>query len=273
MNRRLIVNADDFGASVAVNEAVAAAFERGILRFASLMARGPAAEDAAARARAHPGLGVGVHLVFSREAPGIWGLRLLRDRKLRRGLRPLIESQIERCLALGVRPTHLDAHWNAHVHPLVFPEVAAAARRYGIPRVRWPGGEFPASAAYAARDWRAWAAGSPVRGDSPVPLLRQAPLAFVFAALGACLKWRAPAATRGFGLLHSGLMTEDYVIWLLRRLPKGTTEVYFHPSSDPATAVFGRPAEGHRSFTELQSLLSPRVRQVLAEERIELARP
>src|SRR5919198_2830696 len=60
--RRLIVNADDFGRSRAINEAVARAHREGILTSASLMVNGEAAGEAVDLARQHPRLGVGLHL-------------------------------------------------------------------------------------------------------------------------------------------------------------------------------------------------------------------
>ncbi len=59
--RCLIVTADDFGRSAAINHGVALAHERGIVTSASLMVRWPAAADAAAYARRHPALGTGLH--------------------------------------------------------------------------------------------------------------------------------------------------------------------------------------------------------------------
>ncbi|TXN31659.1 ChbG/HpnK family deacetylase, partial [Methylobacterium sp. WL19] len=52
--KRLIVTADDFGLSLAVNEAVEQAHREGILTAASLMVGAPAAADAVARARRLP---------------------------------------------------------------------------------------------------------------------------------------------------------------------------------------------------------------------------
>jgi len=262
--RALITTADDFGASPQVNEAVLRAFQEGVLRFASLMADGPAAADAAAKARLHPGLGVGVHLVLCPASPAAWGLRLLRDRQARRQVEGLMAAQIERCLALGLVLTHLDSHWNAHVHPAVFPAVLRLARRYGIGRIRWPAGELGPSLAYAA--------GAPGRGLNPASLLSQTALACIYGALGLALKRRAQGISLppAFGMLRSGMMTEDYVVWLLRRLPEGATEIYFHPSADPGAAAGDRPTPTHQNRAELLTLLSPRVRRVLQEERIEL---
>ena len=62
--RRLIVNADDFGRSVSINQAVIRAHQQGILTTASLMVNEPAGEQAVSLARENPGLGVGLHLTF-----------------------------------------------------------------------------------------------------------------------------------------------------------------------------------------------------------------
>ena len=64
VRRRLIVNADDFGRSRAINEAVIRAHREGILTSASLMVNEPAADEAVALARENPGLGVGLHLAL-----------------------------------------------------------------------------------------------------------------------------------------------------------------------------------------------------------------
>src|SRR5579859_696234 len=63
--RRLIVNADDFGQSRSINEAVIQAHREGILTTASLMVNEPAFAEAVALAKANPRLGVGLHLTLS----------------------------------------------------------------------------------------------------------------------------------------------------------------------------------------------------------------
>ena len=59
--RYLIVNADDFGRSPGVNRGIIEAHGSGIVTSASLMVRWPAAAEAAAYAREHPDLVVGLH--------------------------------------------------------------------------------------------------------------------------------------------------------------------------------------------------------------------
>src|SRR5277367_5029828 len=60
--RRLIVNADDFGRSESVNQAVIRAHREGILTTASLMVNEPFADEAVRLALENPRLGVGLHL-------------------------------------------------------------------------------------------------------------------------------------------------------------------------------------------------------------------
>ena len=60
--RTLVVNADDFGLSTGVNQGIICAHEEGIVTSASLMVRQPAAAEAAAYARDHSRLSVGLHL-------------------------------------------------------------------------------------------------------------------------------------------------------------------------------------------------------------------
>src|SRR5215813_259450 len=64
MLKRLIITADDFGASLPINEAVEEGHRHGVLSAASLMVGGPAMADAVERARHLPLLGVGLHLTL-----------------------------------------------------------------------------------------------------------------------------------------------------------------------------------------------------------------
>ncbi len=229
------------------------------MRFASLMVLRPAARRAAELARENPGLGVGLHLELCADAPERAGLRYFFSPRARRAVEGEIRSQIEALLSLGVKPTHVDGHINVHVHPVIFPTLCRLAREYAIPRVRLPSGELSASLAAAPGD----------------PKLPRALLAGVFAAMGAWVRGssRGLQVPRTWGLLRSGLMSEDYVLGLLRRLPPGDTELYFHPHCDPATAVEDSATPNHQSHSELATLLSPRVRAAIQEAGVELVSP
>ena len=116
--RFLIVNADDFGQSRAVNGGIIEAHEKGIVTSASLMVRWPHVDEAVALAREHPGLSVGLHLDL-----GEWTLEggewIPRYEVARlddeRAVADVIAEQLSRFRTLlGRDPTHLD--WHQHVH-------------------------------------------------------------------------------------------------------------------------------------------------------------
>jgi predicted glycoside hydrolase/deacetylase ChbG (UPF0249 family) len=117
--RVLIVNADDFGQSAGINRGVIAAHERGIVTSASLMVRWPAAEAAADFGRAHPDLGVGLHVDL-----GEW---VYRDEEWV-PLYEVVSSDDHGAVAeeaasqlatfrrlVGKDPTHLDSHQHVHM--------------------------------------------------------------------------------------------------------------------------------------------------------------
>jgi len=62
--RRLIINADDFGLTAGVNQAIAEAHSRGIVTSTTLMANGRAFAGAVEIARTLPNLSVGCHVVL-----------------------------------------------------------------------------------------------------------------------------------------------------------------------------------------------------------------
>src|SRR3989339_681669 len=96
MPTQLIVSADDFGASLAVNTAVARAADAGILTSAGLMVTGPAANDAVSIARERPALAVGLHLVLSdKPSPISTALSLYFRRSMRRQVVSEIAAQFE----------------------------------------------------------------------------------------------------------------------------------------------------------------------------------
>jgi predicted glycoside hydrolase/deacetylase ChbG (UPF0249 family) len=256
--KRLIVTADDFGYSSAVNEAVVAAYRGGILRYASLMVDRPGAAEAARLARENPGLGVGLHLELCADNPAVWGARYFFSSRDRARLGPEIARQLDAFQALGLTPTHVDGHLNIHVHPVIFPLLCEMADARGISRVRLPGGEL-----------------APCLGYRKDHLIGRLASAFVFGALRRLLRARSgrlAVPERTFGLLRSGTMTEDYLVWLLERLPEGETEIYLHPTADPASEVTDRPTPTHHTVTELRGLLSPRVRAALERSGIVLTR-
>jgi predicted glycoside hydrolase/deacetylase ChbG (UPF0249 family) len=133
----LVVNADDLGLSRGVNRGIIEAHERGIVTSASLMVRWPAAEEAAAYARSHSRLGVGLHLDFAEWAirDDQW-VRLYQVCDLDNPLavRREVERQVEQFFHLMDRPpTHVDSHQHVHQDVRVRAIVEQIARRLEVP--------------------------------------------------------------------------------------------------------------------------------------------
>jgi len=147
--KSVIVNADDFGLSRGVNRGVFEGHERGIVTSASLMVRWPAASEAAADARDHPDLSVGLHF-----DAGEWVYRdggwvplyevvAVEDR---RASRDEARRQLEAFHHLvGRDPTHVDSHQHVHRREPIrsvlieLAEQLDAPLRHYHPRIRYCG--------------------------------------------------------------------------------------------------------------------------------------
>lgn len=139
VKRILIVNADDFGFTRGVNQGIVEAHTQGILTATTLMAEGPAFEHAVELARANPSLDMGVHLV-------LWPDGHLPQRLpsfLRQAMslstaevEALFARQVDKVMAAGITPSHLDTHKHTHILPHVWKAMIAVAKRFQIGWVR-----------------------------------------------------------------------------------------------------------------------------------------
>ncbi|MEK6710564.1 MAG: ChbG/HpnK family deacetylase [Nitrospinota bacterium] len=133
----LIVNGDDFGLSPGVNAGTIAARERGILTSASLMARGPAAGEAAAYARRNLSLSVGLHLDLGEWVcrEGNWEiLYQVAPAGDARAVRAEARRQLDAFRRLtGMEPTHLDSHQHVHRREPARSIFAEMAQELGVP--------------------------------------------------------------------------------------------------------------------------------------------
>lgn len=128
----LILHGDDLGVAHSVNAASLDALERGAITSASIMMPTPWVTEVAAWAKAHPDADLGLHLTLTSEWQTYrWGSVESRDKvpslleadgtfpsdvppvatrartaEVERELR----AQVERALAIGIHPTHLDSH-------------------------------------------------------------------------------------------------------------------------------------------------------------------
>ena len=266
--RRLIVNADDFGRSHSINQAVIRAHREGILTTASLMVNEPGLEEAVALAKQHPQLGVGLHLTLlcghsalpPEKIPGLInprgefsdnpvsaGFCYFFNRSLREPLRAEIHAQFARFHATGLPLDHVDGHLHLHLHPVIFGILMADAEKLGIQRMRFTRDCLARSRRMAHGRW------------------------FYRVSHAAIYQWlsrraREPLRQRGikhaqitFGLLQDSHVDEDYILKLLPELPPGNSELYSHPSLDEFKHEF-------------DALVSPRVKEQIKKLGIELIR-
>lgn len=260
--KRVIFNADDFGISAEVNEAVEIAHRDGVLGAASLMVGAPAFDDAVERARRMPSLAVGLHVVLVHGRPvlpperiskivgrnGLFftdlvgaGVTFFFRPGAARQLEAEIRAQFERFAATGLTLDHVNAQSHMHVHPTVYRSILKVGREFGMRAIRIP--REPYGGTRTIEPWvalmRARARRQGVRSNDYV-----------------------------YGLNDVGAMNESRVLRMLDALPDGVTEVFFHPATGP----FAGADAGTEAFQwkeELNALTSPAVKEALTLKGIE----
>ncbi len=129
MIKYLIVNADDFGASMGINRGILEAHQRGIVTSASLMVNMPAAKEAALLSRDVPDLSVGLHVNFTNE-----GEDAVVDLADSNACGMELQRQFHQFNELmGRLPTHLDSHQNVHRRLHLLPHFLDLASQHGLP--------------------------------------------------------------------------------------------------------------------------------------------
>jgi len=268
VKRRLIVNADDFGASESINAAVIKAHQRGILTSASLMVNGTAANQAVQLAKANPKLGVGLHLTLCcgssalpqsetptlvnersefRSDPVRAGLTYFFSAAARRELTVEIAAQFAKFARTGLALDHLNGHLHFHLHPVVFSLLKGELEKQQVGGIRFTNDPL-------GIDW----------GIGKGRWFYRLSHAIIFSSL--CRRAK-PVLERMkvrhtryvFGLLENARVTEDYICKLVPRLPTGDSELYSHPSLDEFKH-------------EYEALISPRVIAAVRSEEIQLIR-
>lgn len=182
-------------------------------------------EEAVAIARRCPGLCVGLHLTLCDgmaarlseltdrrgrldPSPARAGWQYAIGRYLDDALREEIDRQFARFHAFGFHPSYWDGHHHLHLHPKVLRLTLSIAERHGFRAMRLVREPLP---------WR--------------------PQALVFSQLSKKaardLDGRQIATTdRTYGLSNSGSITKSYTRRLVKRLPEGWSELYFHPGAE-----------------------------------------
>ncbi|MFZ0636123.1 MAG: ChbG/HpnK family deacetylase [Candidatus Acidiferrales bacterium] len=278
--KSLIVNADDFGLTPGVNAGIVRACREGILTSTTLMANAPAFDDAVALAKANPGIDIGVHLVLiggrsvapPEEIPSLSKKNgdlpgslfelvgrlsggLIQSQDIEREFR----AQIERIIAAGIQPSHLDTHKHTHAHPIVMEELFRVAREFGILRVRKPFEETRVAA----------------KVPKPETHLTQR---FLISVAGMA----APAFRRGlkayslrapdyfFGVTLTGYLCSNALRHLISQMPEGVSEIMCHPGVyDADLQQTSTRLKEHRQV-ELDALLDSEVGKAVRDTGVHL---
>jgi chitin disaccharide deacetylase len=264
--KRLVVNADDFGYARDVNAGIVEAHRNGILTATTLMANGAAFDDAVELARSTPEMDVGCHLVLVGGRSLLAGQRpfpknvpeLLKRLALRQ-ISPYDElrAQVERIIAAGIRPTHLDTHKHTHIAFPVLDAVARLGEEFGIVWVRRPF-DFPLSGSGSVPWSKRMVSGS-------LQVLRSR-----FHSKLARHGCKTTDYFAGFQL--TGYLNADELAGLIRSLPEGTTEFMCHPGycTDELRACRTRLKESRER--ELAALTAQSVKSALVQAGVRLTR-
>jgi hopanoid biosynthesis associated protein HpnK len=283
--KRLIVNADDFGMTEKINQAVLEAHNNGIVTSTSLLANGAAFASAVALARQQPGLGVGVHLNLTQGRPvspasSIPGLvngngqffsspvglaeKILARRVSRVELERELRAQIEKVICAGIAITHLDGHKHVHILPSIFDLVVRLAREYRIHGIRCAGERSAGLVALLRRNTAACSA-----------ILKQylggRALRLLWLGLkGKVERARLSCPTYLFGVTQTGFLDAASLEAILACLPAGVSEILCHPGYVDAELSRIPTRLLAQREKELEALTRPEIKRRVTEWGIEL---
>jgi hopanoid biosynthesis associated protein HpnK len=204
------------------------------------MVAAPATGDAVERARGLPSLRVGLHLVLVNGRPKLpraqvphlvddrgdfasdlfaAGVRYFFTPGIRKELEAEIRAQFAAFAATGLALDHVNAQNHMHVHPTVLSLIVKVGREYGVRAIRIPREPF----------WPSWRA---MRSEGPARLANAAFLTPWLSLMRLRLRMAGIAANDYvFGMHETGHMTAPRVRAFVRNLPRGTSELYFHPAT------------------------------------------
>jgi predicted glycoside hydrolase/deacetylase ChbG (UPF0249 family) len=239
MPPRLILNADDFGLTPGINRAIAELHAAGALTSATLMAGGPAFDDAIRIARTHPSLGVGCHIVLTdgtplsppETIPTLLGrgcknfrtsihdffLAVLIGKVSEADVAREAQAQIDRIRQQGITITHIDTHKHTHILQRIARPLLVVAERNGIPAIRNP---------FEPR-WSIALGRSPIVRRLQLRSLRH--LQPRFLALPQIRSGRVVTTEGTLGISATGQLNATTLGTILNAMPNGLWELVCHP--------------------------------------------
>ena len=266
--RVVIFHVDDAGMSHDSNMGTFEALEKGVATSTSVMFPCPWVVEFARYAKEHPEVDMGIHATLTAEwnvyrwgpvagKPAVPGLtdpegclwrsgKEVVDHATPDEVETELRAQLDRCLSLGLKPTHLDTHMGVvYDTPEFLERYIKVGAENGIP-VMVPGGhaqflaqESPElSGMIRPLGEKVWALGLPVLDD-----------------LHTGYGCKAPTDKKA------------QVIEFLRTMKPGVTQFIVH-CTRPSEIFQNISGSGKMRLAELEALTSPEVKKVIEEEKI-----
>ena len=276
-----MVNADDFGLTSGVNRAILKAHTDGLVTSATLMANGPAFCEVKEFAKQFPKLSIGCHVVLidgepvlpPAKVPSLTQSGRFRDDLKAFAARALTgqvdateiaaeaRAQIHKVQAAGISVSHLDTHKHTHIFPKVLRPLLLAAAQCGVRAVRNPfGPRLPLRLSELLKRPNLWTRWAEMR---------------VLGTLAG--KFQKTVQQEGLvtpdgtlGIEVTGTLNETLFMAIANRIPEGTWEFVCHPGYHDSDLESSNTRLRESREVELHVLTSPRAREILARQGIEL---
>jgi len=237
--KRLILNADEFGAVRCLTDAIWECLQSGVLTSTTILAGGLDFDYAAGLAKENTFCGMHLCLVdfppvaaaarvptlVRPDVNRLWTLPDFLKRYVSGRINPAeieleLEQQITKCLDHGIALTHFDGHCNLHMLPGVFHSVRTLMVKYRIRRLRYP------TESLFNIDWR-----------QPLQYVKKL-------AIAGCARLNRVSVQNGFlttdhfiGNAQSCRIDQDALLRLLNSLQPGSTEIPLHPANYDEAAI------------------------------------
>lgn len=276
-NIRLVVNADDFGLDSSINRAISKGHREGIITSTSLLASGPAFDEAVALAKENPKLGIGIHTCLvggltpvsnPKDVPsllvdgrfpltyGEFAKRLASGQVAMSEVFVELEHQFTKILETGLPITHVDGHQHLHVLPQLTPMLLTLLKKYKLDKVRIPGEARLFT--NGIRDWKRFIGKSILTETA-----ERARSVMVASGIG--------STNYFWGMMSGGQLTEDRLAAIISRIATkvGSHEIMTHPGDD--TVLLDRKFGWHYHWEdELAALCAPSIKKAIVTAGISL---
>ena len=243
------------------------------------MITGPAVDDAIEKAKIHPKLNVGLHLVLTNgkaildhsEIPKLInnigefrtsqfysGIKYFFSIKTRKQLKKEIRAQFEAFSKTGLKLDHVNAHNHMHLHPTIFNLIIKIGYDYNLTAIRIPN-EPPLNSIvdnkkeFMVRYFR-WI----FFMLFTVPMKKK------------CVKNNIIFNDVIFGFNDSGHMNIEKLVRIIPHISNGITEIYTHPSIE--NNYNGNSGLNNYEFeAEFNALINARTKRVIDKFNIKLS--